>query len=54
MRCEHCEWRDSWDCEDFWKSDSTFCLLFKLDFDTLTAAQKKAIQKQLMGESHDS
>lgn len=54
MRCEHCEWRNSWDCEGFWKSDNTLCGLFRLDFDTLTAAQKREIQKRLMGESYDS
>ena len=54
MRCEHCEYRYSWDCEDFWKSDNTFCLLFKLDFDTLTTAQKKEIQKRLMGGDNET
>ena len=48
MRCEHCIWRYSWDCEDCWISDNSMCENFKLDFDTLTNAQKKEIQKRLM------
>lgn len=48
MRCEHCVWRYSWDCEDYWISDNNMCENFKLDFDTLTNAQKKEIQKRLM------
>lgn len=48
MRCEHCEYRYTWDCEDYWISDNSMCENFKLDFDTLTNAQKKEIQKRLM------
>lgn len=54
MRCSHCEYRYSWDCEDWWKSDDYLCDRFKLDFDTLTDLQKELIQTQLMGESYDS
>lgn len=54
MRCEYCTYRCSWDCEDYWISDSHMCKDFKLDFDALSESQKKAIQKQLMGESYDS
>lgn len=54
MRCEYCEWRDSWDCEGFWKSDNTLCLLFRLDFDSLTGKQKLEIQKRLMGASNET
>lgn len=48
MRCEHCTYRYTWDCEDCWISDNSMCENFKLDFDTLTNAQKKEIQKRLM------
>ena len=48
MRCEHCEYRYSWDCEDYWISDSKICNDFKVDFDSLTDKQKKEIQKRLM------
>lgn len=54
MRCEHCEYHYSWDCEDYWISDSKICNDFKLDFDSLTDKQKKEIQKRLMGGSNET
>ena len=50
MRCEHCEYRYSWDCEEWQVSNDYICKEFKLDFDTLTDKQKKEIQKRLMGD----
>ena len=43
---EHCEHRNSWDCDDGW-CDCKNCEHFKLDFDTLTERQKKAIKRIL-------
>ena len=54
MRCEHCEYRYSWDCEDWWVSNSKICNDFKLDFDSLTDKQKKEIQKRLMGANNET
>ena len=54
MRCEHCEYRYSWDCEDWWVSDDKLCNDFKLDFDSLTDKQKKEIQKRLMGANNET
>lgn len=49
MRCDHCQYRNSWDCEDECRiEDNTFCNNFKLDFDTLNKKQKRIIQSQLM------
>lgn len=54
MRCDYCEYRYSWTCED-WKIDNNYiCEAFKLDFDALSESQKIAIQERLMGESYDS
>lgn len=53
MRCEYCIYRYSWDCEDYWISDSHMCEDFKLDFDALSESQKKAIQKRLMGVNNE-
>jgi len=54
MRCEYCAYRYSWECEEYWVSNNKMCDDFKLDFDTLSESQKKAIQKRLMGDSYDS
>lgn len=48
MRCDHCEYRYSWDCEDYKLSDSVLCESFKLDFYSLSESQKREIQKRLM------
>ena len=48
MRCEHCEYRNSWDCEEWRMPEHHLCERFKLDFDTLTEQQKKQIQRRLM------
>lgn len=49
-KCEHCQYRNSWECDDGWnrRSNDAVCNDFKLDYDTLTNKQKKAIQKILM------
>ena len=51
-RCEHCEYRNSWDCGDGYNRirNDTMCERFKLDFDTLSNEVKKQIQKRLIGE----
>lgn len=54
MRCEHCKYRYSWDCEDYWVNDNRLCKDFKLDFDSLTDKQKKEIQKRLMGANNET
>jgi len=48
MRCDHCIYRNSWDCDDFKVSDDRLCDSFKLDYDTLTNDQQREIQKRLM------
>lgn len=54
-RCDYCECRFSWDCEDFKVSNDCLCDSFKLDFDTLKEKQKKTIQRILMnmGDEND-
>ena len=54
-RCECCEYRNSWDCEDGWgrKNNNVFCEDFKLDFNQLREGQKKKIQLILMAERED-
>ncbi len=53
MRCDYCEYRNSWTCED-WKVDNNYmCEAFKLDFDSLTDEQRKEIQKRLMGVDNE-
>ena len=49
-RCEHCEYRNSAECECVGDrvANDVVCYVFKLDFDTLSAKEKKTIQKQLM------
>ena len=51
-RCEHCEYRNGWECEDTWDRvpNDTLCNSFKLDFDTLPDGVKKQIQKRLIGQ----
>ena len=41
---KHCEYRNSWDCEDGYCNCEN-CDQFKLDFDTLTKKQQKAIKR---------
>lgn len=54
-RCEHCQYRNSWECGDGWnrRSNDTVCNDFKLDYDTLTDEQKTTIQKILMREENE-
>lgn len=47
-RCDHCEYRNSWDCEDYKTPDEFLCDRFKLDYDTLTPKQKKTVQHYFM------
>ena len=47
-RCDYCKYRNTWDCEEWHLSNDCFCEEFKLDFDTLSDKQQKAIQKRLM------
>ena len=49
--CEHCQYRYSWDCQDDFKPKNG-CESFKLDFDTLTKKQQKAIRKILINEEN--
>lgn len=52
-RCEYCEYRNSWDCEDGWnrKDNNVFCEDFRLEFNQLGENAKKKIQLCLMVES---
>lgn len=43
MICEHCVYRNSWDCGDGYNRRSN-CSSFKLDWDTLSASEKELIQ----------
>lgn len=54
-RCEYCEYRNSWDCDDGWdrKDNDVFCKYFKLDFNQLSKKQKNKVQLILMTESED-
>lgn len=53
-RCEHCQYRNTWECGDGWNrlSDDAICNDFKLDYDTLTNKQKKIVQKIFMRDSY--
>lgn len=55
-RCDYCEFRNSWGCDDEWNrvSNDKFCDDFKLDFNQLSEKKKKAIQKILMKESENN
>ena len=48
--CEHCKYRNSWDCQDDYYRRKNGCESFKLDFDTLTKKQQKAIRRILAHE----
>ena len=50
--CDHCVYRNSWDCGDGWNRHNN-CREFKLDFDSLTDRQKRTIQRILEEESED-
>lgn len=47
-RCDYCEYRCSFECEDYKVSNEYMCDNFKLDFDALSDSQKKTVQKILM------
>ena len=49
-RCDYCEYRNSWDCDDYKLGNDVFCESFRLDFFALSEPQKKAIQRKLMAE----
>ena len=53
MRCDYCEYRNSWDCEDYKVSDSIMCDNFKLNYDTLNEKEKREIQKRLMNDTEE-
>ena len=48
--CEHCEYRHSWDCDDGLAYPKGGCDDFKLDYNSLTNKQKKAIKRVLKNE----
>ena len=52
-RCDYCEYRYSWDCDDGYYKASKDCICdsFKLDFNELNDKQKKAIQIILMNNN---
>lgn len=54
-RCDHCEYRGSWDCDDGWNgvSNDKFCKSFKLDYFSISDKQKKEIQEMFMKEESD-
>ena len=50
--CDHCRYRNSWDCEDGYNRKRD-CKEFELDFDTLSNKQKKVIQRILNREDDE-
>lgn len=53
MRCDHCKYRFSWDCEYYRVSNDYICDRFDLDFSTLTEREKESIQRRLMLKGAD-
>lgn len=53
MVCEHCTYKYSWDCDDGRPYPKKGCDSFKLDFETLTPKQQKAIRRILSHEDDD-
>lgn len=51
--CEHCVYRNSWECDDGYPYPQKGCDNFTLDFSTLTKKQQKAIRKILAREETD-
>ena len=49
---DHCEYRNSWDCGDGYCYCEN-CDHFKLDFETLTKKQQKAIKRILSHEDDE-
>ena len=45
--CEHCKYRNDWECGDGWNRQKGGCEEFKLDWDTLSDKQKEAIHRHL-------
>ena len=45
--CEHCKYRNSWECGDGWNRQKGGCEEFRLDWNTLSNEQKKAIHRHL-------
>ena len=45
--CEHCKYRNGWECGDGWNRQEGGCEEFKLDWDTLSDKQKEAIHRHL-------
>lgn len=48
--CNHCTYQYSWDCDDGLPYPKNGCEDFKLDFETLTKKQQKAIRRILSRE----
>ena len=50
MVCDHCDYRHSWECDDGRPYPCKGRDDFKLDFETLTKKQQKAIRRILASE----
>lgn len=50
--CKYCTDRNTWDCEDCHPKNG--CEFFKLDFDTLSKRQQKAIRNTLIAQERTS
>lgn len=48
--CEHCKYRNSYDCGDGWGLPKNGCDEFELEFSTLSKKQQKAIRRILSHE----
>ena len=48
--CEHCTYRDSYDCRDGWGLPKNGCDEFELEFSTLSKKQQKAIRRIFANE----
>ena len=51
--CEHCRYRNSWDCDDGRPYPVSGCENFELDFSTLTKKQQKAIRRILANQDNE-
>lgn len=48
--CEHCEYRNSWNCDDGYNRRIGGCEEFRLDWNTLRNNQKNSIRNILKAE----
>ena len=53
MVCDHCTQRHTWDCDDGLPYPKNGCDNFKLDFETLSKRQQKAIRRILSHKEDD-